>query len=333
MIPDNLVFLQVVSHEPYFQWQVEVQITNFRKFEISNRMHILVWYHKGSNELKNWLAIQRKYPEVKIFLYEDSGVNLKLYIPQLRPHCLKKHFKKYEEEFKDKIFFYHDADIIFNFLPDFEKLCQDEICWQSDCSHYIGYDYLRRKEIKGNMYEYEAIDKLAEIGGVTRDIIKEYALKTGGAQTILKNIDYKFWEDVENQVLRIRNEFYWGNQDSPNIGSINHRYFTISKSANINENAGFQSWCADMWALNFALWKRGLKTDITSELDFSWATDNTETYKKKPIYHNAGSTGLQPGVFHKGNWIKTSPLGYGNSIAASINSASWFYVEAIKEVK
>ena len=88
-----MIFLQAVPHDLYFQWQIEVQIVNFRKFEISQNMHICVWYPKGSQELPKWKEIQRKYPEVKIVCYEDSGVNLGLYIPQLRPHNLIKHFE------------------------------------------------------------------------------------------------------------------------------------------------------------------------------------------------------------------------------------------------
>jgi hypothetical protein len=319
MIPENLVFLQAVSHEPYFVWQTEVQIVNFRKFGISDRMQIIVWYHKGSTHLPRWMALKRKYSEVNIYFYEDSGVNLGLYIPQLRPHSFKKHFKKYQEELKDKVFFYHDADIIFRELPDFEKLIQDDIVWESNTTGYLDYSYLHRKELQGNIENNEAVKELARIGGITVDTIKSYDAKTGGAQYLLKNIDYNFWEDVEGMCIDIRRSFFH------NItGSINNRYFKT-------EALGFQSWCADMWAVNFSLWKRGIQTGITPELDFSWATDSMETYNKKPIYHNAGASNTTPGVFYKGAWINRSPI--GQDISASINSASLAYVNAIKEVK
>lgn len=324
MIPDNLIFLSCQPHTLYFQWQMEVQIMNFREMGISDRMHIIVWYPKDSKELEHWMKIQRKYPEVRIFLYKDEGVNMSLYIPQLRPHSLKKHFEKYQEELKDKVIFYHDSDIIFNYLPDFEELSQGDICWQSDCSSYLDYNYLRKKELQGNMPDFEAIDLLAKIGGVTRETIKSYTGKTGGAQCILKGIDSNFWAEIEQQVLRIRHEFFWGKPDQPNHGSVNHRYFK-------SESEGFQSWCADMWALNFALWNRGIKTDVTKELDFSWATSSAEEFLTKPIYHNAGANGTQPGVFYKGQWINTSPI--GKEIPVSESSASSFYVKAIQSVK
>lgn len=314
-----MIFIQVIPYDFYFSWQIDIQITNFRKFNLSDKMEILVWYPKGNPKLDIWKKLEKKYSEVKFFYYEDEGVELSLYIPQLRPHTLKKHFKIHEKRLKDKIFFYHDADIIFNYLPDFNKLCEGDINWQSDCSGYLDYSYLRRKEVQGNIPEGEAISILANIGNITIDTLKLYDGKTGGAQNILKNIDSEYWEDVERQCLEIRKAFFHGIK-----GSINQKYFP-------SESAGFQSWTCDMWAVNMALWSRGIITNVTKDLDFSWATDNAETYHKKPIYHNAGANGNQPGIFYKGKWINESPIGKKHSVKK--DSASFFYVEAMNEVK
>ncbi len=319
MIPENLILISAQPHDIYFQWQVEVQITNFRKFGISDKMHILVWHPHGSQQLGQWDRIQRKYPEVKIFIYPDFGVDLGLYIPQLRPHILAQHFELHEEELKDKVFFYHDSDIIFNTLPDFETLCADDVNYTSDTSSYLDYTYLRNKEIQGKIPENEAIGLLARIGNISVDKIKEHTGNTGGAQSLLKNIDANFWRDVEQQCVAIRRAFFHGCE-----GSVNRRYFP-------DENTGFQSWCADMWALNFALWNRGRKVNTTPLLDFSWATDNLETFKKKPIFHNAGATGTDPNIFYKGQWIGTSPIGQPLALPPA-ESASAQYVKSILEV-
>lgn len=314
-----MIHLSCQPIDKYFLWQVEVQIVNFRKFGVSKFMHILVWYpERRSGELDAWRALQDKYPETRFFFYPDSGVNLALYVSQLRPHTIKKHFEKFPTLNKEVIF-YHDSDIIFNYLPDFEQLIHDNINWQSDCSGYLDYAYLERKEKEGNIPDNIAIKAMAKIGNVSLETIKSYTGKTGGAQCILKGIDANFWQDVERQCIDIRNKFWYNIK-----GSINSIYFP-------NENKGFQSWCADMWALNMALWSRGKETNITPLLDFSWGTNDYETFLKKPIYHNAGVTQDRKDLFYKGEWIDKSPI--GQEINVKEGTASEQYVKAIREVK
>jgi hypothetical protein len=321
-----MIFLSAQPYDPYFIWQVEVQIVNFRKHNISDKMHVLVWYlREGDAEEQHWIAakplwevLQKKYPEVSFFFYEDMGVQRKFYISQLRPQIIAKHFDRYPELSKEAIF-YHDSDIIFNYLPDFEKLIAGDICWQSDCSHYLDYKYLYLKEKQGKIPNREIICKMAEIGGISPLTIAKYRSNTGGAQCILKGVDGDFWRDVERMSLEIRSAFFY------NVpGSINRRYFP-------NENTGLQSWCADMWALNFSLWKRGKVTSVTNDLAFSWATDSAETFHKKPIMHNAGATRMTPHIFYKGAWIDNSPI--GKTLKVNKNTASYYYVQAINEVK
>ena len=327
-----MVFITAQPHDLYFCWQIEVQIVNFRKFGISDKMHVLVWF--PDNELrkkrgepveefrkKDWDKLITKYPEVKFFFYKDKGLTVKdfkVYIPQLRPQILARHFKEHPY-LENEVIFYHDSDIIFNYLPPFDELEKGDICWQSDTSGYLDYNYLSIKEKQGNIPNNEAIVTLCQIGGITTDTLMSYKGKTGGAQYILKGINWQFWEDIERQVYQIRKAF-----SHDQVGSINNRYFK-------SENAGFQSWCADMWAINMALWSRGKITDVTKLLDFSWATDTAETYLSKPIYHNAGANGTQKGVFYKTKWQKKSPIGYKHAVDKK--SASYYYVKAIEEVK
>jgi hypothetical protein len=280
-------------------------------------MHVLVWYPSEETDLSHWKALGAKYPEVSFFFYIDQGVDLGLYIPQLRPHIIKRHFAL-NSYLTDKVIFYHDSDIIFNYLPDFGTLGQGEINWTSNCSSYMDYNYLRNKEIEGNIPENEAIGKLCEIGNITIDTIKNYGNDIGGAQYILKNLTPDFWEDVERICIDIRRNFYHGS-----AGSINAKYFS-------KENDGFQSWCADMWAVVFALWSRNKPTHTTPLLDFSWATDSEETYLSRPIFHNAGATQYTLGVFVKQNWMNRSPIGKAHAIKR--DTASWYYAQAIKEV-
>lgn len=312
-VPQNLIFINACPFSDYFKWQQDVLLTNFREHGISNQAHVLIWYKEGGN-LGSWYQLVQKYREVKFFFYKDEGVDEGFYIPQLRPQVLKQYFEAHQDA-SDKVFFYHDADILFNYLPDFEQLSLGKINWQSDTSGYLDYDYLSRKEIEGKIENSEVVKHLCEIGRVSPDLLKSYTGNTGGAQYILKGVDSQFWADVERDSLLIRGYL---------MNEINKKYFT-------SENAGFQSWCADMWAVNFNLWNRGKTTQTTKLLDFSWATDSIETYNKKPIYHNAGATHRSKNLFFKGAWIDKSPI--GQNLRVSKNFASSKYVEAIGKVK
>ena len=313
-----MIFIQAVPKDDYFVWQLAVQATNFRKFGVSDRMEVVVWYPSWFTDWSKWKKLEKAFPEVKFFYYEDEGVNLGLYIPQLRPHSLKKYFRDEAERLKGEVFFYHDADIIFNRLPDFKSLGEGPICWQSDCSGYLDYSYIVRKEDEGKIPNHEALNLFATLGGITPETIQSYDGNTGGAQSILKGINAEFWQAVESITMQIRTSFFYDVE-----GSINRRYFP-------HEAAGYQSWACDMWGLNFALWQRGIPTSTTDELDFSWATDSLETFHRKPIFHNAGAL-PKSGLFYKGSWIDKWPLDNPEVKFPPENTASNEYVKAIKE--
>jgi hypothetical protein len=70
-----------------------------------------------------------------------------------------------------------------------------------------------------------------------------------------------------------------------------------------------QFWTAEMWSLLWNLWLYGVKTKITKELDFSWATDTITIYEKRPILHMAGVTDdLKTTKFYKGDYINVDPI-------------------------
>jgi hypothetical protein len=198
-------------------------------------------------------------------------------------------------------------------------LAKGDVCWQSNCSGYLDYSYMRRKEEQGKMAEHEGVSIMAEIGGISINTIKNYDKRTGGAQSILKGVDSDYWKDVEDMSMEIRKKFFYNIE-----GSINRKYFP-------SESAGWQSWTCDMWALNFALWKRGKKTEVTPALDFSWATDSYQTYLRKPIFHLAGATKGNNGMFYKGAWIDKSPLYKPHKV--NKDNATYAYIQAMAEVK
>jgi hypothetical protein len=175
-------------------------------------------------------------------------------------------------------FFYLDSDVVFTKVPDFSEYLNDDICYLSNTQNYIAASYFDSKEkdvLPRRLKEYKTRDILQECAkelGISREICEKNELNTGGAQYILKGIDAKFWADVLNGSMILRTH----------LQNINDKFFQ-------SEERGFQVWCADMWAVLWTLWKRGIETRTPEKMDFCWATSELELWNKKLIYHDAGA--------------------------------------------
>jgi len=122
--------------------------------------------------------------------------------------------------------------------------------------------------------------------GITREICEKNNLHSGGAQYLLKNIGSSFWEKCIGDCIMIRQY----------LQNVNRQFFE-------NENKGYQSWCADMWAVLWNLWLREQETKIIPEMEFAWSTDNIKKLDRVTILHNAGIASNYQGdvpVFYKG---------------------------------
>jgi hypothetical protein len=313
----ELIFLSAQPHTLYFRWQLEVQITNFREHGVSHHMQVLVWHPPHYRE-EGWEELERKYPEVQFFYYTDQGADIGTYVPVLRPHILAQHFERFPHLAGHPIF-YHDADIIFNYRPQLDQLLSGTTSWCSDASSYQDYNYLSHKEREGHIPPETVVAGLARLTGTPIEEIRRHAGNSGGAQYILKGVDAAFWKEVEEDALKIRRYLCW---DYPH--SINRTYFK-------DEDTGFQSWCADMWALSFNMWKRKLELNVSYHLRFSWATTDLDKNELFPIYHNAGAGQTTPEMFYKFDWAHTSPIGKNLSVLPI--KAVYRYVEAINKVQ
>lgn len=289
----ELIFICAQPSDLYYAWEVEVMINNFRKYGYSDKLHVLVYEPDQNGDRltyrQYWKELKLKYPEVGIFFYPDQGVRnlLPIYIPVLRPHVLKQHFEAYPE-LKDKAIFYHDSDIIFTKFLDFDQFLHDDVCYLSDTQSYISASYFDSKAhdvLPTKLERYKKKDILADVTGlvgITPEIARANEAGTGGAQYLLKGVDADFWAKVEKDCIALR--IY--------LLNANKTYFK-------DENTGFQSWCADMWAVLWGLWARGYKTECPEELKFCWATSLIEEWDKHYIFHNAGVASTAP-IQHNG---------------------------------
>lgn len=311
-----MIFLQAAPDAFYFYWQLEIQLFNFKRLgiDLTKVHHVFVGWDEPSKEFNEFKA---KHPEVNICFYKDTRKS-KNYIPSLRPNGLKQHFAAFPE-LENEVIFYHDADIIFTQLPNFEKLSNDDVWYLSDTNSYLNADYIKSK---GD----GLLEEMCSIIGVNKNQVENINLDSGGAQYILKGVNAKFWEKVENDCEKLYTYLqssipYWAEKFSQKSGQPVSNYHEI------------QSWCSDMWCVLWNGLLLGKKVKVVPEMDFSWATDSYETFKARKIFHNAGITeGNRETYFYKGDYIYKSPLEF-NFEYVNKDSGSRGYVEEMMNYK
>jgi hypothetical protein len=308
----NLRYICVQPRLVYYAWQVEVMINNFIKNGINCKdIDILVAYNPNDNtsteeSIRVWDKLIDHYKDIRFFFYLDTRKQPIRYISSIRPNILKQHFEKYPELSKEAIF-YHDCDIIFTKPTSFKNFLSDNIWYLSDTNSYINYDYIKSKG-------EDVYLKMCEIVGIDPIIPKLMNSNSGGAQYILKNIDYTFWEKVEED----SEELYF------QITQLNH----IKKQEDQSYHE-LQIWCADMWAVLWNGWLRGHETKIVKELDFCWAPDSEDRFNQTNIFHNAGITCSCGGKFYKANYRNSLP--YNLDLRIKEGTASYKYYQEIQE--
>jgi len=290
---NNLKFVTAQPDVPYFHWQIKLYTHNFieKGIDPKNIHVILAMAHgattpsEGAKELLN--------QGYNVHFYKDDR-DKKSYIPSIKPYLVSKWLEEYPEF--GKVFFLHDADIIFNYLPDFDKLLSDDISYLSDTIGYIGYNYImdccERYEKKHQKSEKgQLIKEMADVVGLDVKTIKDNQENSGGGQYIIKNTDYKLWDKIYKDCTPLYDQMLDYQRRFPiNPGQI-------------------QFWTAEMWSLLWNLWLNKNETKITKDLDFSWATDDIKKYEETPILHMAGVTDNLKGTkFYKGEYINVDPI-------------------------
>lgn len=347
MLTKKVIFMSAQPDVPYFHWQVEVMIHNFMKSGINPNWIEVLWAHPGtpSPEL---LALARKYSYVRFFMYKKSVPDNFGYIPILRPDILEQHFIRFPE-LRGDVIFYHDSDIIFRELPDFDSMHDDLFWYLSDTISYIGSNYIKSKSP-------ELFAELCEISNVSPILVQENQMNSGGAQHLMKFVNAEYWKNVKNDALamykymaqketqerillmeeiandkRLLNEEMISGDITLTNEEFNERILKIDEK--LKKYNPIQKWCADMWAVLWGALKIGAQPRISPGLSFSWGTSTLADYENHNIMHNAGVTTNQDGtLFYKGEFINQNPF-IADFSKINPNTASAKYVEAILYVK
>jgi hypothetical protein len=302
--------LRFVCAQPatlYYVWQVEVMLNNFIEMGVNpNLIDIVCWKQNGVIP-EQWSKLASNYP-ARFFFYDDTR-ETKHYISSIRPNILKQHWAAHPYLKGDAIF-YHDSDIIFS-KPISEwistDIINDEEWHGSDTRWYIAHSYILGKG-------QSIIDKMCDIMGLDEELIRTNEMNSIGAQYLMKNVDYEYWDRVERdsellfrQITDLNNEI---KRDNPSYHEL-------------------QIWCADMWAVLWGAWRLGYKTNCLPEFDFSWGTSTEDDFYKMSIMHNAGVTDSSSGLFYKAGYMNSLP--YNVELNIRDNTASKKYWEWIQK--
>lgn len=327
------IFITCQPTDSYFVWQNHMYIDSCIAQGIEEeQIHIILYNPKGRVYNDKWDLLKKIYPKLNIFIYEDDGVQqyLGTYIPILRPHILKQHFKTFPE-LQNRTIVYTDCDILWTDNMNINHLLEDDVNYVSDACSYLNYSYFESKykdvlpNKLGEAKETDFLNEVCKIVGIDKQVVIDNNLNTGGVQYILKNVDSLFWKKVEEDVLKIR--LY--------LLQINKEFFK-------DENTGIQSWCADLWAVQFNLWYFNKKTKVVKELDFAWSTDLISKINTYPILHNAGivsETGNGYPAFYKGKYHQGTDPTKDPNLQVIINNeeskkyCTWYYTNKLLQLK
>ncbi len=328
----DLKYVCVQPDDNYYTWQVHLWLESLKNRGESDKAIVLVFTPNYREKNEKWKQVVDLYPEAEFHFYKDEhdvSSLLGIYIPVLRPYTLWRHWKEHPE-LSDKAIFYCDSDVLFTQHFDIQQFIDDDVCYLSDTNSYINAKYFDSKVeqvLPGKLEEYKTRDVLAEIGsvvGISREEAEANNDHSGGAQYFLKNIDTAFWSKVMNDCILIRSY----------LQKINREYFE-------SEDKGFQSWCADMWAVLWNLWVKEKEVKVIPEMGFSWSPDPIEKLETHPILHNAGIVGTQMdgyACFYKGKYhtgqdpTKDEHLDVILNDEKSKTRCTWYYANELKKL-
>ena len=133
---------------------------------------------------------------------------------------------------------------------------------------------------------------MLEIADISEHVVRSNNNNSGGGHYLIKKVDSIFWKEVEDLSIRLHKE-------------ITDMY--SKQHPNGDGNNPLQIWTAEMWAMLWVAWKKGIMTLTHPELDFCWAGDNIDKWDNTSIFHNAGVTCGCQNLFKKSNYINKFP--------------------------
>ena len=301
----NLRYICCQPAIPYYTWQVEVLINNFKKMGVNPNYIDIVCAIDNDVIPKEWIKLMTHYNSVRFFFYNDTRED-KTYIPSVYFNLMKQHIVA-RPEIQNDVLFLHDSDIVFTKPANFNSMIAGDSWYLSDTKFYINYDYI---QVKGN----DIYEKMCDIVGINKTIPKLMNNNSGGAQYIVKNTTYEFWDKVERDSVKLYSYFC---EVEPNYVKKNEHDYPIQK------------WTAGMWSLLWNAWLAGHETIVDDRMGFGWVTNPYSDVDKYSILHNSGVLHTNTDLFYKGNYMNKLP--YFENVNVNTERASSYYWNEICE--
>ncbi|RFS26888.1 hypothetical protein DVR12_03640 [Chitinophaga silvatica] len=290
-----MIFLSAQPDSPVFVWQLQILLRNLNYLGVPKlNIHVLFGYnpYKGIEPLCREFI--KEYNDIACFFsYPDIRDN-KFYVSSIRPHIVKQHYSANKIERHETVF-YHDSDIYFTRLPRFDDVEDDNTWYVSDTKSYLDTKYIRKHG------EY-VLDDMCKIVGIDKSTVISNDENAGGAQYLIRNVDYEFWNKVQRDSERLFSHLLSNEQKYASL-------FAKENAIPVNEYKYIQAWCSDMWAV---LWNGlfyGHKIRISKEMEFSWPTSDVHEWNQMCIYHDSGILESDSDkYFYKGSFKENTPI-------------------------
>lgn len=306
-----MLFLSAQPDDYYFLWQLELQLFNFHQLDIPREnIHVLITFNPQQGLRQEFKELIEENQYAIFFTYPDKRER-RNYPSSIRPHLIKQHLAAFPTLNREAIF-YHDSDILFGSLPHFEKLMQDDTWYVSDTCSYLDSRYII--SAVGEKLFYRMCDMI----NISPDIVRSQDENAGGAQYLLKNTSYAFWDKVEKDcesIYKLLSDY----------NTREGEKYYIETGNPISKYHGIQAWCADMWAILWNAWLFDHEIKIHPELDFCWPYECLD--KKKKILHYSGKMDKEnEELFCKTRYIHYPPY-YDHIEKIDKNTCSYLITE------
>lgn len=264
----------------YFGWQIDVMLHSFITTGVKpSEIDVISSTIEGIDDY--FTTLMQKYTGVNFSFYEDTR-EFKGYIPSIKQHLLAKHLRA-NPELQHCPIMLHDSDIALTKPIKFDNLLKDDIWYFSDTVSYLNHSYILSKG-------RDVLEKMLEVADISEDIVKSNNSNAGGAQYLMKNVTAELMDEVVEMSHNLWIEMT-----------------AFNKAKNYGDDYALQIWTAEMWAMLWVPWKKGIMTAVSKDLDFCWATDPKHKWHNVSIYHNAGVTKPSDEMFHKSTYIHQMP--------------------------